>query len=350
MNLKTGLTLATALTTMVLLSGCNKGGGDVAVVNNEPITQQEFYDYLETKSSMVVDPKQVSQNVLQQALSTMANGGEVNMPLPAGQTPGLQALRDLITRKITIQMAKGEGFEIDNKKIDAEINFQKELNETFVKLLQSNKGLSMDQIRKQIGFELAQQYLITKGITVSDKDVTDFIDANKQQFVEPAEASMLWIVVSSEAKKKEADAELAKGTRFREAALKVSEDPDRDTRQAAFPISRVSALPANLQAVVEKTEVNGTTDWIKDGTNQYKLHMVSKKKEKAIEITDARKEQVRRSLALQRGNEGKDMNKKLMEKLLESKIEVKKSGLDGMWKTYFESVEKQAKQLEAGTN
>lgn len=340
------MTLAAAVTAALMISGCNKGGGDVAIVNNEPISQQEFYDYLETKSSMVVDPKQVQPNVLQQALATMANGGEVNMPLPSGQTPGLQALRDLISRKITMQMAKAEGFEIDNKKIDAEINFQKELNETFVKVLQTNKGLSMDQIRKQVGFELAQQYLITKGITVADKDVTDFIAANKAQFIEPAEANMLWILVNAEAKKATVDAELAKGTRFREAAIKYSDDPDKDSRQAQFPVVRVNQLPANLQAIVEKTEVNGTTDWIKDGNNFYKLHVISKKKEKEIEITDARKEQVRRSLALQRGNEGKDMNKRLMEKLLDSKIEVKNSTLEGMWKKYFEQVEKQAKQLE----
>lgn len=357
MNVKHGLMIAFALMSISAITGCNSGGsgggggGTVAVVNGEAISEDEYFTYMESKGSMIVDPKGVGNTaILQQALQTMANGGEVNMPLPNGQTPGLQSLRDLVTRALTVQMAKAEGYEATKEKVDAEIAFQKKLRDSFVKDLQNYKGMAMAQIRRQVGFELAQQAVITKGITVSDKDVDDFIAANKQQFVDPAEADLLWIVVSTDDQKSKVDQELAKGTRFKDVALQMSEDEAKDTRQAAYPGSKiVPAMPKQLQDLVGKTDVNKATEWIKDSNKWIKLYVVSKKAEKEQPITPERKESVRRTLALDRGRQGKDMNERILESLVNAEIEIKREGLKVMWDSYMSKAKEALKDVKGSS-
>ena len=352
MTFKKGLTLASATLVAFTIVGCNKGGSsDIAIVNGTVISQADYHAYLETKNTFTVDPRLLG-NTLQNTLESMAQGSPANMPLPQKQTAGFQALRDLVTRAVTLQMAKEEGFTPDQKKVDAEINFQKELSEGFVKNLQNNLGMSMDAIRKQVGFELAQQALITKGITVTDQDVEDFIKANKQGFVEPAEAEVLWMVTRDAKKKAQFDSEISKGRRFKDVALELSEDPNKEKVGAMYSAvnsTQVRAFPQPLQEIVNNTEVNASSDWKEENGTYVKFYIASKKKEKDIEVTAARKEQVRRSIALDRGRQGKDLNVKILERIADAKIEVKDKALAPMWEEYLTEAKAELKKMNGGT-
>lgn len=350
MTLKHGMTLALATLAAMTIVGCNKGGSDVATVNGEAISSQDYVDYLETKQSFTVNVIGLrTQNNVQQALQTLSQGGSANLTVPQLQTPGFQALRDLITRKVTMQLAKEEGWVSKKEDIDAEINFQKELEENFVKNLQRGRGMSMEAIRNQIEFELAQQYLIKKGITVTDKDVDDYIEANKEtQFTEPAEADLQWIMVPT-SQKAAVDAELAKGRRFKDVALEMSTDPNRQATGAKAPPSLrvLRTMPEPIRNAVNTAGVNGTTQWFDENGTSFKLYVVGLTKDNPIEITDARKKQVKRTLEIQRGNQAKDINKRILEAVLAAEVDVKNSNLKGMWEEYKKGAENALKQQNA---
>lgn len=342
-----GLTFAFASMIALSLVGCNKGSTDIATVNGAPITESEFYDYLETKTSFTVSPAGVTQ----QQLMAMQQGRSVNMRVPAKQTPGMQALRDLVTRKVTEQLAKEDGFEATKEMIDEEINFQKELDEGFVKNLQQNMGMSMEQIRRQIGFELAQQHLITKGIEVTDKDLDDFIEANREsRFTEPATVNAHMIVVNTAEEAAAVDSELAKGRRFADVAMELSKDPLKEDRGARFPIEAVPAFPAPIRTAVENVQPNETTDWIQLNENErVKLYVNARTQAKEMDMTGAKREQVRRQLKLQRGQQGKDINETLLKEVVSAEVDLKKSTLKSMWTDYKKELEKELERLETET-
>ncbi len=203
----------------------------------------------------------------------------------------------------------------------------------------------MESIRSQIDFELAQQALITKGITVTDKDVDDYIEANKEtQFTEPAEVGYISIAANTVDLQKQVDAELAKGRRFKDIADQFSMSNAKGQTQNVA----LRALPQPVQDALNKAGVNGTTAWFPAENNSFvKFYVVSTKKEKPIEITASRKEQVRRELARQRGSQGKDINKRILEELVAAKVEIKKSSLKRMWEAFKQNAENALKQANA---
>lgn len=358
MNLKHGLTLACLFTAAFVVTGCNGGGSEVATVNNVAISEQDFNDYLSSKNSMNVDPNGfASQQALQASIQRIGAG----QPIALAGTAGFQALRDLVIMQVTLQLAKEQGFDPTQDKVDAEVKYQKDLDDNFIKMLQEQRGMSMDQIRKQIAVDLARQALVTKGITVTDQDVDDFIKEAKQsqnlnlrqQFVDMGRADLQWIQVSTPAQQKAVDDALAKGQKFKDVALQYSEDPGKDQKQAALtqdPKGVVTAGLGQLQPVIEATDVNKTTNWVKDGNKFDKFYVVSKSKDKDKEITKTLREFARRQIATSRGNQGKDVGQDIMNALLNAKVEIKQSAFKSMWTQYFNNLKSSKEQKDAQSN
>jgi hypothetical protein len=316
--------------------GCSHGGDNLASVNNEPITMDEYHRYLERKPQVQV----IDQD------------GQAK-ELPVAASLGFQAMRDLVNRRILLQLAKDDGvFPTDND-VKAELDFQTKRRPDFIRQLQA-QGLTIEDIKRDLTLDLAKERIVTKGITVTMADAEKYIKDNPTAFENPPQAKLRLIVVRDEASKKQVDADLASGKPFSQVAVQYSVAPNVRQTQGQFPITDVSKMPPALQAIVNATPENKATEWKADnqpgGATQWvKIFVEQKVAAKPMVIDDSLKESLRRSMAMDRGNKATDLGKRLVEKLKTAKVEVNPPSLKTPWDTAFKTLQEQDVQANTGT-
>jgi hypothetical protein len=328
----TGISLVAMAACGLILGGCNNENKGFATVNGSPITNAQLLEYLETKPT-------VRANV---------NGQPVNVQVQ--DTLAFQALQELVIRNLLLQLAKEENVNPTPQEVEDHIKTLGEVNPGYVPNL-TQRGLSMKGIREQITYDLAQQNLVAKGITVSDKEVEDYIKANPQEFEEPAKAEMFWIVANGTIKP-QVDAELARGSKFGDVAVKYSLDPEAAANAGKFGANRFPAgvpmtqLAKPIFDAVTATAAGKTTGWVDLGQNGQvaKFSIVRKTEARKIEVTPARKKLIKRAIQVSRGRETKDIDGKIAKMLQEAKIEVTDTALNDLWKKFDENLKKQASQ------
>ena len=169
----------------LLLSGCTSGGSEAkdntvaATVNGRNIMLQEVERNLNKQTGG--KPEQLNQLQLAQAR--------------------LQILDGLIQREVMFQRAERENLLPTEQQIDGVIANQKQqsgmTSEDFEKSLQA-ENLSMERLREEAKKDLAISSLQDKysgKITISDREVEDYYNANRQQFVSARGVALSMIVV-----------------------------------------------------------------------------------------------------------------------------------------------------------
>ncbi|MBX3113507.1 MAG: SurA N-terminal domain-containing protein [Fimbriimonadaceae bacterium] len=321
--------LASALVAFTIV-GCNKDKGEIAKVNGIAITNSELIEYLEAKPTVRV----------------VIQGQTVDVPVQ--DTLGFQAMQDLVVRKLVQQMAKEEGVAPTKKEVDEEISLRGEINPGYVKNLQA-RGLSMTGIRAQVEVELAQQLLVSKGITVTDQEVEDYIKANKAEFQDPAKVEMYWILATS-ANKAAIDSELATGAKFQDVAARLSMDPEAKASGGKFGAVRfpsgvpINALDEKIRNAVSAAPIGKGTDWVSlpQAGQVAKFYVIRRTEARDIEMTAARKKLIKRGIAVARGQETKDIKESIQKRLKDAKITVSDSNLKGLWEAFEKNLKKAA--------
>ena len=323
-----------ALMTLALTIGCSGGSGGgsgeiLATVQNEPLTIDQFNSYLAVKPTVrVLVQGQVAE-------------------LPVSDTLAFQAMQDLVSRTILFQMAKDEGVLPTPDEINNEIKFQEKLDPTFMVAYKS-RGMILAQIRDEVKFSLAQEKLITKGITVSNDEVNSWLEKNPNAFVVPAKASLSWILAQSDARKAQVDAALKSGEKFSDAAVKLSQAPSAPLVNGKYLPERgpipISNMAPDLRSAVEKASVGQATEWIKFSEGWAKFYVDSKEDQKKLEVTPERRTNVQRNIALQRGNKANDLRKRLVDRVRATDVVVRRDSLKEAWKNFSELLKKQAEQ------
>jgi peptidyl-prolyl cis-trans isomerase SurA len=163
-----------ALAALLLLIGCNRGGGRsgdvVATVNGKGIPRSEVEKYYENQTA-----------------------GSPQKPTPAQEMAlKLNFLRELIDREIMMQRAQKLGLLATDDEVEQKITEIKApyTQEEFDKRLKDRK-LTLDDMKRDIRAQLTIQKLfnreINSKITISDADVTQYYNDHKSEFnlVEP---------------------------------------------------------------------------------------------------------------------------------------------------------------------
>jgi len=282
---------------------------------------ERYRKYLESKSNVQV-------NVQGQAAS-----------LPVATPLGFQALEDLISQEILMQIAEEEGVLPTSEDIQKEIEFRTKLNPAFIQQ-QTAMGINLQQIKDALKVQLAQEKILTKGITVAADEASQYIKDNPKQFEEPATVDALWVVVNSDALKAKVDQALASGEGFQKVAMTYSVDPNIKTTGGKFPQTRLDAMVEPVRKAIEATSTGKQTPWIKFQDGQAKLLVEKKTAATPQKITDAHKQYVQRQLAMQRGRVANDLDKRLQERLRSTKIEVSYDALKPLWKQAEDTIKK----------
>jgi parvulin-like peptidyl-prolyl isomerase len=314
------------------VAGCSKPAAasneSVATVNGEAIPMKDYVTYLERKPNVMVVTEQGPQEAQ-----------------VAGML-GLQALRDLVNRKLILQLAKEDNVMPTEAQIKEELDVREKEQGNYVQQLTA-QGIDLQTIKDDIQFILARENLQTKGITVPMADVDRFIKENPQNFMEPARASLLWIAVSDATKKALVDKDIQSGLDFQTVAVRYSEDPQARQTGGVFPRDIVAQMPAVVQGLVAKTPEAKATQWIQDGQNWLKFYVQKKTPAKKMDMNETRKRALQRRIAQERGRAANDITERIMKKLAASKIDVSPKQLRDPWEKMLEQAKNEMAQRDA---
>lgn len=307
----------------LLSTGCGSEK-QLATVNNEPVTMDEFYQYLMTKRNVRV--------VVQ---------GQV-VEVPVAETLGFQALQELTTQRVLLQMAADAGLAPTEEDIEAEIKFKQAINPNYLQNMQS-LGYTMGLIRREVAYLIAEERLLTRGISVEMSEVEEMMVTSPERFIQPGTTTVYQILVYGEDRKAQVDTELASAQGFKAVATNYNQSPD-GTR-VSF---QTAALVEPLKSLLNATSVGSTTDWVAASGGFKKFYVESRTEDTPIEMTPERKETIRRQIALSYGRQANDLTKEIADKLRSASVEVSSDEaiLKDLWSRFEETL---AKSNEAST-
>ncbi len=326
---------------LVFAAGCGKKestDGDVlAVVNGQSIPLNNYYKTMERKQNVTaeVNPAQLRVDPGSGRLVPQVTLVKVEPSL------ALQALQECLVNEIVRQVGKDDGIYPNEADINAEIKLQEERNPNFVKDA-SQSGFSLEQIKNDLALSLVRTRLQSKGVTVTDDEVSKFIKDNPGTFTQPALADLLYIEAPDVKTKDLADKELKEGQMFAAVAQRYSVQANGKEMKFAFPVREMNRMTPMLQKLVEKTREFSATDWVQDGgTKRWVKFYVSKKtKAQPVKITNYVREMVKREVLRSKGLRANDPDKRVADKLKTAKIEIKVKYLEEPWKSVFKSLTK----------
>jgi hypothetical protein len=333
----------------IALTGCNKGasatGGDVlAIVNEVSIPMDDYFKTMERKSRVtaVVNPQNLSVDQRSGRVLPQISVVELRPSL------AFQALQECIANEVIRQVAKDESVFPTPQDVEKEIKLEEERNPNFVKDT-SKEGLTIEQIKNELGLRLARLNLQAKGVTVTDEEVNQFIKDNPATFTQPAAADLLYMEVPDEKVRDMADKELKEGQMFAAVAQHYSVQRNGKEDQFRFPERAINRMAPALQKLVNESKEFTATKWVYDDATKHwvKFYVQRKTKAQPVNITNYLKQMVRRELLKKKGNRANDPDKRVADKLKLAKIEIKVKYLEEPWKKAFAELTKPQEQPAA---
>lgn len=326
-----------ALVGMLGLCACKKGDPAVAVVGGRTIGNQEVLEQLATK-------RQVNVLVV---------NGVTTVPVPRNQTLSFQSLTDLITRQVIYDWAKREKLYPTDKEVEAELKLRRDVNPDFVAQLQE-WGMSLDQIRDELRYDLCRFRLGSRGVKVSDEQIRKRFDETPDMKSKPEQVEFLVIAVTDPPgpkkladRQKEIDKMLASGRSFREVATQVAEGTGQDALVAARPLN---SIPAPIQNALKKIKEGGTTDWVvgpgPSGLAAAKYNLLRRIPAETRDFDKVSKGEiellVRRPLMTELGQQQNNYERQFLEEIGKAKVEIKSPAMKDQWKELVAEIKRQS--------
>jgi parvulin-like peptidyl-prolyl isomerase len=216
--------------------------GVVAMVNQTPITSQELEYAVNSSVPRTYGHRQLSESRTAEIKKTV--------------------LEDLIEKELLYQEAKRQNIRVNPQEIDAEMakirkRFPSE--KEYAAALQKN-GLTPDKVRSGVERFIAVNKLtaisVDSKVTIQEKDLVDYYEANRQRFILPEEREVRIILVSVdpggsdkdwEAGFKKADSiskKIKSGQDFAELARTGSDDQSTRDRGGSLGFVPKDRMPA----------------------------------------------------------------------------------------------------------
>ena len=234
------LLIAAILTLSLLVAGC--GGKVVATVNGENITQQELDKEVDMYKAGLEN---------QGADFSGEEGKEIMDSLRQ------DVLNQLIDETLLMQEVEKRGLEASSEEVQKEIKKIKDNFETegeYKKFLAAN-GVNEPQLSDYVEKQLAVQKLVddvTADVKVTDEEVKQYYQENKENFTQPEERNVRHILITSEgsgmgSERSQMDAKIEaerllqkieQGTDFSQLAKEYSEDPGTKDNGGLLTITR----------------------------------------------------------------------------------------------------------------
>lgn len=140
---------------------------------------------------------------------------------------GVATLSNLITRSLIEQDAKKHNITVTEADINKELGKIKQNaggEASFAKML-AQYNMTVDQLRKELISQIQMTKLLSSKVTVTDDEMQQYYDKNKQSFSTPEEVRASHILVKTEAEAQDILKQLKEGADFATLAQQKSLDP-----------------------------------------------------------------------------------------------------------------------------
>ncbi len=331
MRLSVGALLALAIVATTL-AGCGRRG--LIRVNGEKIKKNEFYSRLE----------------------------RVPVQTPQGtQLAGRYIVQQMISEKLIQQLAKDQKVEPTEEQIKKKIDFLKKQSGGDMNKALAQRGLTLDDLKRQITVEQAFVNVVTKGISVPDDKVRkaydEALNAKNSTLIRPEQVMVSAIITSSKPKIDKAHKLLSNGQEFSAVAQQIS-DEEVWVKNTAGRMGWASR-DGNIDLVLGRKATFGE-DFAKrvfalgvgkfsapfKSADQWVILRADRKRDKKITKYDEIKDVIREQLMMQEGAKKGDYRKEMQTFTKNADITINNS----TYKDIAEAIKKEAsKALEAAT-
>ena len=253
----------------------------VAIANNDVITRLEL------------------NNQVNQAKSALAHA---NIPIPDQTVLEKQILKQLITQKLELDLAKKNGLSATNLEIDQALDQIALRNKiTFSQMKHSiiNEYGSIDAYKKTIRKEviirkMKQQAIASNNIQITHREVQSFLDKQKQQQTEQIQYQVAHILIpltaeptpgnikSTKEKAEEIREKIVKGMSFSKAAASYSATDDA-MKGGVLPWKTLEDLPDAFQ-IASKMQMNQVSELIRSPGGFNIIKLIGKREQSAPKI------------------------------------------------------------------
>ena len=274
-NKKLIVATSTVLISTMILTGCGASADTVAKVNGKTISLTEF------DKTYKVEKKRYEAQYGPDVLSQSSSDGKT-----MGESFKEYIMDALVTEEVIMQEAEKEKINIKEDEVNKQVDSFKQLTggeEGFKKFLETNgmtEDYFKDRTKKQLTLEkYREKYL--KGLKISDKDVKDYFNKNKDKYT-TIEASH--ILVKKEEEAKEIIKQLKEGADFGELAKKSTE-PGAAERKGSLGYFGKGQMIPEFEKAAFALKVGEISEPVKT-EHGYHVIKVTDKKDKLDQVKD----------------------------------------------------------------
>lgn len=286
------------------------------------------------RAMLTVNGESISRGEYYRRMEFLPDVGKVVNDRFVERTPAFLTIERLVNEKIILQLAKRHGVAPTPGEVENEFNFRRQdFPEQIRSLLEF--GVTEEEIKGQIAIEMAQFNLLTKGVTVTDQQISDHYNNNRFFYSIPAKATLRVIVVKTEADKARVDAALRSrsfGEVAREHSVDLSKFADGGGMLGEIPIDR---LPQNVRSWVEVLDAGKNTPWIESSDAHLIYHIEKKTPEQQLPLDDKLRRQIRKKMMLDMGRARNDIKSMMDEMLKTVKVVIDSPALQKIWDSYI---------------
>jgi foldase protein PrsA len=287
MNRKTAKVIALLVLVAVVLTltGCGRRG--LLRINGEKISKDEFYTRLERV------PVQTPQG-----------------PKPAGR----YVIEQIISEKLVEQLAKEKGVEPKEEQISKKIDFIKKQSGGDLRKVLAQRGMTIDDLKKQVALQQAVVNLFTRSVKVADSEIqkvyNDALNAKNSPFKRPEQILVSAVVTNSKAKMDKAYAMLKGGQEFAAVAMRMSEVPNAKDSQGKLDwFSRNDGkLPPTASAAIFALTPGNYTAPMQFG-KQWVVFRADQKRPAKVTALDEVKDMLREQVAMSKASKNNTFQK-----------------------------------------
>lgn len=252
--------LAIVLLAVVLIGVVYSNSKVVAKVNGESITKDELYAFL------------------------VRQGGQ-------------QALESLIVDKIIYLEAEKQNIKISQEDIDKEIEqiiAQYGDEEAFTQTMEMY-GYSLEDVKKDIEMNLKIEALLEPDISISEQEMKDYFEENKETFAVGEQVKASHILVESKETAEEVKEKLSAGEDYAEMAKEYSIDTTTKEQGGALGFIKKGETVSEFENAAFSLEVGSISEPVKTASG-YHIIKVEEKKEAEEANYEESKDQIKEIL------------------------------------------------------
>ncbi|MFJ7978222.1 peptidylprolyl isomerase [Peribacillus sp. JNUCC 23] len=205
---------------------------------------------------------------------------------------GATVLDTMITNKLVDLEADKEKVKITDKEIQTELDTMMESyggKDTFEAQLASS-GLKTADIEEDIRSYLKTVKLLEPRIKITDDEMKEYFEANKDQYAQAEQVEASHILVKDEATAKEVATKLADGGDFTKLAKEYSTDAANASNGGKLGYFGKDEMAPEFEKAAFSMKINEISDPVKTEFGYHIIQVTGKKEAKAASFEDSKKD------------------------------------------------------------